>query len=251
MSVFNQSDCVRKPVTRQVNFSTSAGWRDSQSCRVIASGVDFMNIEYLLARRTNGANPSKIWSQIGCVNQDKLAWLIERMPYSEFLQTAYWFGVATKRKTDMGMRCQVCNETGTLNVHHRTYDIHGREHQNLNDLCVLCEFCHGLFHGHLEQTPGRFRSQRGRAKLKRDTVIPHSDSDVIVPDGEIIVLTRDLIDACRANGTFTNATIRAFGLAKKDLLKGWTGRLIGKQMTRDAYRAACEGKFHYRTGRLE
>lgn len=42
MKAMAKSDCVRKLVTRQVIFSTSEGWRDSQSCRVTASGVDLM-----------------------------------------------------------------------------------------------------------------------------------------------------------------------------------------------------------------
>lgn len=212
-------------------------------------GINSMDLEYLFNQRTDGANPSKIWSFIQSASDERIAWYISRMTYQQFLRTAYWFAVASKRKSDLGMRCQVCNESGQLNVHHRTYDTHGAEHLNLNDLCVLCEFCHGLFHGHLPAAPHRFRASHVE-RVKKRTVIPHTEADLAIPESETITLTKELIDACRANGSFTNATMRAFGLTKATIQKGWTFRLIGKQMSRDEYKAAQEGKFHYNTGRL-
>lgn len=43
-------------------------------------------------------------------------------------------------------RCQVCNLSGRLNVHHRSYENHGYENLHLEDLVVLCEGRHSQFH---------------------------------------------------------------------------------------------------------
>ena len=151
----------------------------------------------------------------------------------------------------MGMRCQLCNQTESLQVHHRDYSIHGKEHVSLNDLTVLCGFCHGVFHGHLPPEPKRFKKREVKLRIKKGTVVPHSTDDILVPVGDVVVLTRDLINACRANGSFTNATIRAFGMTKADIFHGWPAALVGKQLTPEQYQKAQEGRFIYNSGRLE
>jgi 5-methylcytosine-specific restriction endonuclease McrA len=40
-----------------------------------------------------------------------------------------------------------------VNVHHRTYEHHGEEHQYLDDLILLCHPCHSKFHGKLPERP--------------------------------------------------------------------------------------------------
>lgn len=69
------------------------------------------------------------------------------LPYDKYLKTPHW---AEKRKGALeraGSRCQVCNaEDVRLNVHHRTYARLGFEMDQ--DLTVLCDECHGIFHGH-------------------------------------------------------------------------------------------------------
>lgn len=69
---------------------------------------------------------------------------LKRMPYVEYLQTPEWQEtrkVALKRAK---YHCQVCNGTGVLDVHHRTYERKGEERND--DLIVLCRKCHSLFH---------------------------------------------------------------------------------------------------------
>lgn len=115
------------------------------------------------------------------------------------------------------MRCQVCNSSNNIQAHHRTYDTHGREHLHMNDLVVLCEICHGLFHGHSNTSPviRQFVVRPKREKIPR--VAPHLASDIVIPEGNEIILTKQLIDSCRANGAFTNATLRGFGLKRPTL----------------------------------
>lgn len=64
--------------------------------------------------------------------------------YGDYLQSAEWKAKANAAKERAGRRCQVCNASGLLDTHHRTYDRIGNE-QN-DDLIVLCRGCHTLFH---------------------------------------------------------------------------------------------------------
>jgi hypothetical protein len=214
-----------------------------------------MDLNYLLNRRTNGANPFNIFGFIeNHVNQESLAFGLRRMPYRYFLETAYWFAVSSVVKSNAGMRCNVCNSDYKIQVHHRTYDNHGYEHKHMNDLVVLCDYCHGLFHGH--KTPEYKVEKLGaprtstKIKLPRNFTVPHSEDDIQIPDGDgPIVLTMELIDKCRANGSFTNATMRAFGITYKPK-SGWVDSLVGKTFSRQDYKAALEGRFIYKSGPL-
>lgn len=172
-------------------------------------------------------------------------------------------------KSNAGMRCQVCNSGKQIEAHHRTYDTHGREHRNMRDIVVLCAFCHGVFHGHIAseyqpptpppqiyqpppppiQQPEQEYRIRKKSKFKKGHVVPHDPSEIEMPDGDPIILTKELIDRCRANGSFTHATLKCFGLTSP-LIAGWPMRLLGRKMTRDQYREALESRFLYNTGPL-
>lgn len=88
------------------------------------------------------ATPTKYW-----YNQVDL----RTMPYADYLQTDHWKKMRTGALERSGNRCQICNSPSTLSVHHRTYERRGNE--NPEDLIVLCQSCHQLFHdnGKLER----------------------------------------------------------------------------------------------------
>jgi hypothetical protein len=72
---------------------------------------------------------------------------LRMMPYREYLQTSEWQERRKRKLRRAGYRCQVCNKYNVrLNVHHRTYVRCGDE--NDQDLVVLCEVCHEIFHMH-------------------------------------------------------------------------------------------------------
>lgn len=191
-----------------------------------------MTLDYLISPRTNGANPFHIFESIPTVDQVVLEDAIRAMPYSHFLRTAYWFSVAMVAKSEAGMRCQVCNSQDRIEVHHRTYDCHGREHRHMRDLVVLCHHCHGLFHGHKEHHPEQdHRPPRLESQL-RESVRRHKMP--VIPDGSQFILTEKLLKALETNGTFTSATLHAIGM-RHPLLKGWKRRIVGKAISRDIY----------------
>lgn len=207
-----------------------------------------MTIDYIVSRRTNGANPFKIFESLINTDAGKLAFILKRMDYQVFLSSAYWFAVSSVAKSRAGNRCQVCNSEASINVHHRTYDTHGYEHTNMIDLIVLCENCHGLFHGH--KSAEGVSQRMPRQKCKKEIVIPHDESLLQIPNSETITLTPELIDNCRANGSFTNATLRALGMTKSTMTRGWVQNLVGKILSRERYKEAARGKFVYHSGRL-
>lgn len=75
-----------------------------------------------------------------------------RIHYAAYLESNAWKRMRAVMLEKAGGRCQVCNRDRRLNVHHRTYERIGNEIPD--DLIVLCEPCHKLFHenGRLAKT---------------------------------------------------------------------------------------------------
>lgn len=95
--------------------------------------------------------PQKEWfgrleSSLFNTDEDKIAEHIKSLNYRDFLNTPYWKAVSAEKRRKAKYRCELCNNTGLLNVHHKTYEHHGYEKDYLNDLIVLCEDCHKKFH---------------------------------------------------------------------------------------------------------
>jgi 5-methylcytosine-specific restriction endonuclease McrA len=67
------------------------------------------------------------------------------MPYRDYLKTPEWHERRKEHLVKAFCRCQVCNASQIrLEVHHRTYERRGYE--RYEDLIVLCDKCHKLFH---------------------------------------------------------------------------------------------------------
>lgn len=95
-----------------------------------------------------GAKPYLKRQELSKYNVDwnKIKTYICGMDYHEFLRTPYWKAIAESVKQYHGYRCQLCNGTEGLSVHHKTYEIHGDELNHLKDLVCLCKDCHEKFH---------------------------------------------------------------------------------------------------------
>ena len=67
------------------------------------------------------------------------------MSYKDFLNTPYWKAISAYLKIKRG-KCEKCGSETELHTHHKTYEHHGTEIFNLNDLICLCKECHRKFH---------------------------------------------------------------------------------------------------------
>jgi hypothetical protein len=67
------------------------------------------------------------------------------MEYGDYLKTSEWKDRREAAIRAVGGRCQLCNDAGALNVHHKVYDRRGCELPS--DLFVLCAKCHEKHHG--------------------------------------------------------------------------------------------------------
>ena len=79
------------------------------------------------------------------IDNEKIADFIKQMSYADFLRTPYWKAIAEKKRIQAQYKCNLCNKNLELHCHHRTYDTHGYELHNLQDLIVLCSQCHKNF----------------------------------------------------------------------------------------------------------
>lgn len=70
---------------------------------------------------------------------------LRTMPYQDYLQTSEWQQKRKEAYRRAKGHCQLCNNTGPLDVHHRDYSRRGNELSA--DLIVLCRDCHAKFHG--------------------------------------------------------------------------------------------------------
>lgn len=75
------------------------------------------------------------------------------LSYEEFLLTEYWEIISIWKKIHSNFTCQNCGKKfslmSKLNIHHKTYENHGREHLQYvldNDLICWCEDCHKAWH---------------------------------------------------------------------------------------------------------
>lgn len=72
---------------------------------------------------------------------------LRSLPYAAYLRTEHWRRVRADALRRAQNRCQLCNRSDSLQVHHRSYDRRGAERPS--DVIVLCDPCHTRHHGHL------------------------------------------------------------------------------------------------------
>lgn len=69
----------------------------------------------------------------------------ELVNYHDYLRSDRWRAIRARKLAESVRRCEKCNSTQQLQVHHKTYVRLGRE--RMSDLQVLCDTCHARHHG--------------------------------------------------------------------------------------------------------
>lgn len=165
------------------------------------------------ARDEQLVNPYKELAEI-CLDpqqEEKLAHELRFMTHSDFCETHYWHLVREVVKARALYRCQLCNSTKHLVIHHRTYKIKGLEHRHLEDLVCVCTRCHHLFHfkDNDTQKPRLDHDQTPATKNSKDTSY----------------WVNKIMEYKTPNGGFTNAQIKALG---EHCSTGWLKRAARK-----------------------
>lgn len=194
--------------------------------------------------------------------------------YHEYLKSDYWKEVAYQVKKRAGFKCQLCNSQLDLVAHHRCYDHRGDELNHLDDLVCICQRCHGTFHGkepakvaapipaptlHMGLTKAQRkamrREARDAARKAQGLRVPEAkpakkqvrmaEVEARIPPGDPIILTKaHLIDMKTELGGYTYKTVTALGLEWKNLIAGWTWRLVGTPITRANFKEAIIGSYN-------
>ena len=80
-------------------------------------------------------------------DKTKVASVIRKMDYLDFMKTRYWQLVAQQVKHNAGWRCEHCGSKHDLVAHHVGYRLHGYEMYHVAELKCLCQACHERLHG--------------------------------------------------------------------------------------------------------
>jgi hypothetical protein len=131
--------------------------------------------------------------------------------YHAYINGAEWRRRRDAKLSELGHRCQGCDETERLEVHHLTYDRLGRE--RMEDLMVLCHLCHAREHGrspHGGETAGPgyqelTRRVREREDLEGRQALILGVSEILHHHERLL----DLIDHPGASRLF-RSNVRAF-----------------------------------------
>lgn len=102
-----------------------------------------LSMEYAKGRGRKSIKKSKRRKWRGIQSERK-------MEYNRYMDSPEWQKKREAVFKAQGKKCRRCgSERGVLHVHHLTYARFG--HEDLEDLQVLCEGCHGLIHPEMKQ----------------------------------------------------------------------------------------------------
>jgi len=80
--------------------------------------------------------------------------------YADYLGSSGWSKMREEAFKTYGKRCQICLNTSSLHVHHKTYEHLG--HEFVDELAVLCSKCHDQLHKEFLSYKSRRSKRRKR-----------------------------------------------------------------------------------------
>lgn len=133
------------------------------------------------------------------------------MRYQNYLQSDEWKIKRQLALQQAGGRCRICNSQKSLQVHHRSYARKGTPEEVL-DLVVLCDDCHGWFH-----KKKKFLEELNDLKQARENYI---DDDTQIELEECQVERLILLLALLSSGV--TSTFEALGKVESFLVKSYS-----------------------------
>ena len=80
------------------------------------------------------------------IKEKRLIEELKSMEYNNYLLTEHWKYTRGRALSRSNNKCELCANTSSLHVHHKTYKNRGKELDE--DLIVLCSDCHSRHHGY-------------------------------------------------------------------------------------------------------
>jgi len=96
--------------------------------------------------------------------------------YEEYLMSEKWNEKRKQALERAQYRCQVCNSSRTLHVHHRTYARIYNE--DIEDLTVLCVECHSSYHERKNEQKKKHEKKRTFNECLEEAVANHDQREM-------------------------------------------------------------------------
>jgi len=173
---------------------------------------------------------------------------MNKQQYYTYLKSQSWKEIAVAAKNRDKWKCRLCNSGLDLNVHHRSYDILGKEADHMEDLVTLCARCHKTFHHVVpepKEAPALAKKKEsgksmptkfwGQGKLRKNIEINRvselARQEILqhLPDGEV-ELTMDVIRCCLTFGCGLHAKAEGMLRVGKRNNSGWMKKLVGRKI---------------------
>lgn len=88
--------------------------------------------------------------------------------YDEFLKSPEWLHLREMVLKRAGNKCQLCDSSGKIQVHHRNYSAKWGE-ESTDDLIALCGSCHRWFHK-LESKRAKSKKRERKAEKEKPPI---------------------------------------------------------------------------------
>lgn len=100
------------------------------------------HVLYLVGRARGMTQPVETMNLLAAILAQQVR---QSISYEEYLRTEHWRVTRMAALDRAEHQCQLCSNTESLQVHHRTYERLWGERPS--DLIALCRDCHARFHG--------------------------------------------------------------------------------------------------------
>ena len=134
----------KKRISTRCIGTTASGTQ----CRLKARRGDYCKIHRRQAGQKNAVPPASAKTMRESLSSRIVETVVPRDEigaYGEYLKGTHWSAIKAAIRHAYGSQCRICRSKKSLHVLHRTYVHLGQE--LWNDVVLLCEQCHDLYHG--------------------------------------------------------------------------------------------------------
>ncbi len=134
-------------------WKTPADLKMSKRHELLINGLEYQNVKPFLCQvcrygLRNAAKAVRRKQQNSFDGAEhKTLRAVRVVAYQQYTRSPYWKEVRAAKLAQVGEKCEWCDKTKSLTIHHLTYEHRGNELEHLDDLVVACRSCHFKKHG--------------------------------------------------------------------------------------------------------